>query len=430
MQVAVRPYVTAGVALVGASVLAVSPVAPPVPEAKLPATSTISAASHLTAATNPIVALTELFNNTVGSASGLTEQFLASPAPILGQLVTNQLANLTFVGNTIEQIVELLPGLATQLQSNFEQIGQQLAAGDLVGAGQTLNNTLIIAGVPLLGVIAPPLGILQNTTQNIANVFAAIPQNVFPLLMGVVGPLNSFNNAVFDIGQTIMDSVSAGDFLGALGAVVSAPIVIADAILNGYGIGGAPGGVGLLTPFAGFSGGPIGALLHLRDVIADALVPIGPDGPQAAAGLPDPNAQLLSLNVDAGEEDSEAPAAKASYSAAATDEPVDTGEVDDGVGEESLLGEGSDGTDDAAAVEEVDEVDEVEETEEVEESDLVDETEGAGEEQATSGTGGEEQGGESGDDGPTTADGSDDGGDGSDDGGEGSDGGDGGGSEE
>lgn len=90
MQGALRPYVTAGVALVGASVIAASPVAPPVPDMKVSATPSVSAAMQLTATSNPLIAFSQLFGNTVTNATGLFEQFLATPAPILSQVLVNQ----------------------------------------------------------------------------------------------------------------------------------------------------------------------------------------------------------------------------------------------------------------------------------------------------------------------------------------------------
>lgn len=295
MQGAVRPYVTAGVALVGASVIAVSPVAPPVPDLKVAAMPSASTAMQLTSASNPLAALSDLFGNTLASGSGLLEQFLESPAPILNQVLVNQFANFDLVVATAQQIGILLPDLIQQVGMDLQKIASQLSDGNFVGAAQTLNSTLLIAGLPLLGLIGPPLAILQNTTQNIANVFAALPENVFPVIMSVIGPISSTINGVADIAQTVFDAARAGDFITAAGALVSAPIVMADVILNGFG-----GGVGLLTPQLNFfSSGPIGMLLGLRNVIADALNPIAvPTANAAANRAPDMQADVITVNLN------------------------------------------------------------------------------------------------------------------------------------
>ncbi len=296
MQGAVRPYVTAGVALVGASVIAVSPVAPPVPDIKVAATPNMSTAMQLASTSNPLLALSQLVGNSLNSASGLFGQFAASPAPILSQVLVNQSANFDLVALTAQQIATLLPDLVEQVGTDLQKIASQLGAGDIVGAAETLNQTLLIAGLPLLGLIGPPLTILQNTTQNVANVFAKLPENVFPVLMAALGPVFSTINGAADIAQTVLDAARAGDFVTAVGALVSAPIVMADVILNGF-----DGGVGLLTPQLNpFTAGPIGILLGMRNVIADALEPIVvPAGVAAANQAPDIQADVITLSLDA-----------------------------------------------------------------------------------------------------------------------------------
>ncbi|MGE2723213.1 hypothetical protein [Mycolicibacterium pulveris] len=416
MQRAVRPYMTAGVALVGASVIAVSPVAPPVPDIKVAAAPAVSSAMQLASATNPLIAFSELFSNTLTNASGLFEQFAASPAPILQQVLINQGANLALIANTAEQLAVLFPDLVEQIGANLREMATQLAAGDFVGAGQTLNETLIFAGLPLLGLIGPPLTILQNTTQNIANVFAELPNQVFPLLSAIVlSPVQSIINGTADIAQTVFDAVTAGDFLTAAGAVISAPIVMADVVLNGFG-----GAAGLLTPQLNFfTSGPIGALLGLRDAIADALDPIVvPAMANAANQAPDVEAEVYTLDVDAGAKTAEVVGASSvtdddgNSSLAATEDP-------EGSGAAGALGEEDEGEEGPAEEQEAEEeapvdAEDDDDTEPAEGTDEAEEESGAGEVRdslvATPGETGLSTGGDAGDgsdasdDGPTAGD--------------------------
>lgn len=408
MQGAVRPYVTAGVALVGASVIAVSPVAPPVPDIKVAAAPSVSTAMQLASTSNPLLAFSDLFTNTLTNTSGLFQQFAASPAPILQQVLINQGANFGLVAATAEQIGVLLPDLVEQVGANLREVASQLAAGDIVGAGETLNSTLIFVGLPLLGIISPPLAILQNTTQNIANVFAELPNQVFPLLSALVlAPVNSIINGTADIAQTVFDAVTAGDFVTAAGAVISAPIVMADVILNGFN--GVPG---LLTPQLNpFTSGPIGALLGLRNAIADQLQPIAVPS-NAALGAnkaPDVEAEVLTLNVDAGAKSAEIAAASAEVEGdetgsltanGGTDGSGVTGALDEDGDAEEVESEEETVVDDAAEDEEAEPA--AEETEESEEKP------GAGEVReslkATPGQTGLSSGGEAGDSGDASED--------------------------
>jgi hypothetical protein len=288
MHATIRPYITTGVALVGAGVIAVSTVAPPVLDTRLAAPPTIGAAAQLTSATNPLDAFAALFERSLENGGGLIEQFLDSPAPILGQVVTNQLANLEYLGSTVGGFVESLPAVLEGLQLAGELFADALANGNFAAAGAILNQTVSGLVTTLTGVIiGPPLAIAANTVQNIANVVAVLPTALFGVLGGALAPVQSLTNAVFDIVGTIVGAAGNGDFLGAVGALVSAPIVVVDAVLNGYGPGGSPG-VGLLTPEVG----TIGSILNVRNVIADALHPISP-GPgleeKTTAGPPEKN---------------------------------------------------------------------------------------------------------------------------------------------
>jgi hypothetical protein len=321
MQATIRPYVTTGVALVGASVIAVSSVAPPVLDTKL-ATPPVVSSTQLTSATNPLEAFAALFENSLDNGGLLVEQFLDSPAPILGQIVTNQLANIEFLGEIAQAFIDDLPGTIEDLQLAFELVGEALADGDFVTAGAILNEVFFSTALELSALaISPPLTILANTAQNIVNVVWALPTVLLASLSSGLAPLASLNNAVFDIVQTVADAAGGGDFLGAVGALVSAPIVITDALLNGYGPGGTPG-IGLLSP-----GGPLSALLGVRNVIADQLDPVTDIMMMAKTTVsepPDFGAESFNVTVSDG------PQAQRSAFTAFSD---DSGEGDDGSGE-------------------------------------------------------------------------------------------------
>jgi hypothetical protein len=294
MQIAVRPHVKTGVAILGASALAITPIAVAPPERPVPLT--VSSATQLASAINPLTALTDLFNNTVDSTGGLINQFLDSPFPILAQIARNQVANVEYVGDIATEIVNLLPDLAESLREAAQTFAQQIAAGDFIGAADTLNQAIIFAGLPLIGFIAPPVAIINHSVQNLAAASNAIADNVIGVLLGALGPINSFNNAVFDIAQTVYDSLGAGELVNAVGALLSAPIVVVDAVLNGYSNNPWPG-VGLLS-----AGGPLSALLDLRNAIANAMTPLPPlNGEAEIAGAnqaPDAGAPLVTLDVD------------------------------------------------------------------------------------------------------------------------------------
>ncbi|GAT13344.1 hypothetical protein [Mycolicibacterium thermoresistibile] len=321
MHARLRPYLTAGVALAGASVIAVAPaIAPLPPDIKVHAAPTAVAPVDLAAESNPLVALTQLFQNTTGNVGGLVNQILADPAPILEQLVANQIANVEYLRTLASTIGELLPDLIEGVRTSLGMFVEQIQAGNFIGAGQTLGQILVFAGLPLLGVISAPLGLLQNSTQNLANAAAQLPNVVGSVLFPTLLPIMGTINATFDAAQSISDAFGEGDFLTALGVALSTPIIVKDALLNGFA-----GGPGLLT-----ADGPLSALIAARNLIARALTPIPPTGPDP---VPPPmtlgaGASVVSLSVDAADHSLEAASSpladKDSKDAKA---PVESGDV-------------------------------------------------------------------------------------------------------
>ena len=95
MQISVRSYLTAGVAFVGAGAIALTPVAPPMPTIDVHAAVARSANIALMASPNPIEAWVEVLEASVGNIGTLGQAVLANPAPIVGQVAHNQLANAT-----------------------------------------------------------------------------------------------------------------------------------------------------------------------------------------------------------------------------------------------------------------------------------------------------------------------------------------------
>jgi hypothetical protein len=186
MQAALRPYATAGVALVGASVIAVSPVI---------ATPTSvegarDAAVHLSALVNPIGAFEPVLQKALADVQALGQSLAADPAPILEQIIRNQATNIAnlpagiqaqiaavphlpellaqaiqhqvggvqSLGNVSEAFLQTFIGLFTggALQQQFGDIAQELGDGNF-GAG---FNTLLV--------LTPLLLVAGDGLQNLA----------------------------------------------------------------------------------------------------------------------------------------------------------------------------------------------------------------------------------------------------------------------
>lgn len=321
MQTALRPYATAGVALVGASVIAVSPVT-----VTQTAEQVRDAAVQLSALQNPIDAFGPVFQTAVADLQALGQAIAANPAPILQSILGNLPGNIAALpGNALAQLLEI-PQIPGQLPG---QIGASLAGIEsLVGPIQTFLQDVITAVVstdpnaggvlipqlqiifqalqsgdfgtafgdlsvlPLAPILNPLLnnfmllpqiaGVFQQqlaniqellpiasgpltTTQQVVSVFANDPTAL--LLVGI-GPLLAINGAATAAGNGLSEVIKAiqnGDPAGALNAVITEAANAASSVIGG-----------VVDPNFGLLGG----LQHLREEIGAAI-----GTPLATAGV-------------------------------------------------------------------------------------------------------------------------------------------------
>jgi hypothetical protein len=289
VQVAVRSYLTAGVAMVGATALIAAPLAVPPPEIHLPAIHASSAAVELAALANPIAEWVTVVQTTFANVAALGTQFQNDPAPILQQILTNQLANASTLATALEGATGGLVAGLTSLPSATLLAAQQLAAGQFSAA----VGTLFQAGIGLI--LAPAISligatsIITDTAQRFANVVAAIPNVLLPVGLAAISPIAGAVYAFGDAGQAVIDAARAGDVAGALSALVNIPAIVTNAFLNGYP---PQFSTGVFSPLVegGFGSGLIASLLNARDVFAQAL---GAPVPPAATATDLPTASTL-----------------------------------------------------------------------------------------------------------------------------------------
>ncbi|NKZ11867.1 hypothetical protein HGA11_12835 [Mycolicibacterium septicum DSM 44393] len=277
METAVRSYLTAGVALAGAGVIAVSPVMPTPTDIQLPAVHASSAAVELSALTNPLDAWAQTLSNASANLQTLGEQLLASDAPILRTVISNQIGNATVVGNAVQtyadNLTSTLQGLPAALQTASDLISQ----GQITDAVDGLTLSLLPAILGLLDLSNNSWTAVTTTTQNLANVIAAVPTIATAAVLPAVFPLLSVLNGVAATAQEVATAANAGDTEGVANALINAPANLTDAFLNGKGtILGIIPVAGLLSPsspLGALGSGPIASLLDIPKTIAGLLDP-------------------------------------------------------------------------------------------------------------------------------------------------------------
>jgi hypothetical protein len=297
MQVASRPYATAGIALVGASAIAISPIKPPLPDIHLPSLAQVAASVELAAeslAATPIT-YAQVFQQAVTNLQAILSTAAANPTPILTKVLSNQIAtvqallallpttaagasNAALANPTTNpsQLATSQPGafqdLVTAIQTFLGQVSTALtttdppllqsALGDLTsGEVEGAINNLLTAALapvfPLTGLIPPllaatvtdplqavvnqidtlgPIGtILSNPLQNVVNAVNAVQVGgvLSPLSLAVTGLLGPVLSGAGAFGAAVDNVIHAGDPQDVLNAVVNGPAVILNGVLNG-----------------------------------------------------------------------------------------------------------------------------------------------------------------------------------------------------
>jgi hypothetical protein len=249
----IRPYFHAGVALVGASVIAAAPLAPAPPHIALPAIR--SAEVALTSAAD---AYAQLVDNTFRNVGTLANQaFQNGVAPLLTQFLKNQLTLVQGLGSAAEQALQI--SNPSSVPAVLQKALSEIAAGQFQAASETISTGVIQVAFPFLPSLLQPL-------NNFVAVVNQLPNIVLIGSLAVIQPPLALVQATGQAVQAVADALAAGDPSAVVNAIVSAPAVMINGFLNGY----APTQTGgLLTPGLG----TLSLLVNIRDLIVTAITP-------------------------------------------------------------------------------------------------------------------------------------------------------------
>ncbi|WP_029113607.1 hypothetical protein [Mycobacterium sp. URHB0044] len=324
MQVAVRPHVTAGVALVGASLIAASTISPMpdihLPEVHLPAIHTANV--HLAALVNPLEVYAQVFQDALANAGTLADNAL--PGQLLKQLIANQVSSAATLAAAVQTTGgDIATALTTQVPQLLQTAVTQLAAGNVSGAVNSLLQGPLAVVLPAVDLLPALQTILTKPLQNLVNVvnsFTSDPLATELLLSGFIAPLISTPAAAAVAFQNVLSAVGTLNPVAVASAILAAPAVVADGLLNGgYGpdlgalvspgltvkAGGLLSSPGLVFNDDGSffvnTGGPLAALQQVLQKIATAIAPPAPATAQVAktdiASVPSAGAATLTLST-------------------------------------------------------------------------------------------------------------------------------------
>jgi hypothetical protein len=201
MQEALRPYATAGIALVGASMIAVTPTVLPPPAAQVRSVRLVDAWSDLV--TNTTANLDSIVSN--ASSSDITQLF--------NELVTNPFGVIEALANFDPTVTTDLTSLPATISVELPP-GLELAIAGLGATGATFTTLETVAQQlqtdPSLSNISEGLATVLNSylngTDNISLLDGAI---TIPLYNGLLAPETSAN---IDINLTsLIDALGLGN---------------------------------------------------------------------------------------------------------------------------------------------------------------------------------------------------------------------------
>ncbi|BBX90737.1 outer membrane porin GjpA [Mycolicibacterium boenickei] len=219
MHAALRPYATAGIALVGASVIAVTPViAPPAPpDIQVPRIA--AAEVGLTAATDVLSRWVEVFNTASGNATKLADFSFEAPATALQQVIVNQVGYMGDVLNDPANIGSVFERIGANLQKAFSWATMQGLPDDINDPGLVPVLALSNDPVHTLVVALLPSFLPEGTPEFVTPLVHFLASPLSGVLIGFAGPLISPAAAA-------LNSIMAGDLL-------NLPANVVDGFFNG-----------------------------------------------------------------------------------------------------------------------------------------------------------------------------------------------------
>jgi len=265
-QLATQHWITAGVAVAGASLIAVAPgVTPVLPHLQH---DVQAAAVRLTAGWDPLAAWQNAFNTTSSNASTLARNFFLAPGVGLQQAIVNEVGYLNQVLNDPSSIGTVLTQIANNAQTVASGLTGVNASAATAKAAQAHSvDTLHGLLASTLPTMLPPNVDAAIVTQ-VLNVLASPASG---LLIGAMGPVISPGVALLNNALAVGAALQASDPSAALSDLLNVPANMVNAFFNGADLN-----LDALVPLIAKSGVlPAGTTINALDVAFGGLLSVG-----------------------------------------------------------------------------------------------------------------------------------------------------------
>jgi hypothetical protein len=286
-QVATQHWITAGVAVAGASLIAVAPGVTPVPpdlQHELQAS-----AVRLTAGWDPLAAWKNAFNTTSGNASTIADNFFLAPGVGLQQAIVNEVGYLNEVLNDPSSIGTVLRQFATNAQT---------VASGLTGLNASAATATAVHAHTLDGLHGVLLGQLPGflppgvDAAAVTQVLQVLSSPMSGLLIGAAGPVISPGVALLNTALAVGAAMNASDPSAALSDLLDAPANVVNAVFNGADLN-----LDALVPLINNAGIlPAGTTIDALDVAFGGLFTVG----SVSQGTYTQNGKAVSITTPGG----------------------------------------------------------------------------------------------------------------------------------
>ncbi|MGH3970349.1 MAG: hypothetical protein ACRDTV_20055, partial [Mycobacterium sp.] len=146
-----RPYLAASVTLVGATLIAASPVTPNV--AAIQERAVRLASSDLISLADPTGGWSDVFTEAFANIQQIGSEITADPTPVLSQIIDNQTAFTDTLDTNLQTIGSTLSTFGSQgLPQALQDFVTSIEAGDFSDAVNNFNTDLLLG---LIGVAQP-----------------------------------------------------------------------------------------------------------------------------------------------------------------------------------------------------------------------------------------------------------------------------------
>lgn len=166
MENALRPYMTAGIAVLGAGAIAVTPVAPTLPDIQMPSVQLTGTISDLLddIGVGGLSGVPDVYVNLVDTAfnnvSDIGAEWLAHPFPVLGAILNNQIETLSGIVASPSQIFDAPADMVENFGNIVGALGgtnfEDMLLGPLASAWESLGFGNGTAPASLADVVALP----------------------------------------------------------------------------------------------------------------------------------------------------------------------------------------------------------------------------------------------------------------------------------